>query len=253
MKHPLLACFAAAVFAAASTTQLSAQSANPPPQITVSGAAEVKVVPDEVHFNVGVETRHNELAEAMRQHDQAMTNALRFLKSCGLPDKDVQTDYISVQPDYDYNTSRIVPRAFIVRKSIGFKLTTTTNLAPVLTGLLNNGINQVHSVDFRTSQLRKYRDQARAMAAKAAREKAAALAKELDVKLGKPLNVNAIDSGGWFSRNWGGYNRNAYANNSFNGIQNITAAGGESDSAGETLALGQISVSANVTVTFLLE
>jgi hypothetical protein len=229
----------------------SAQS-TPPPQITVSGAAAVKVVPDEIHLRVGVETRHVELAEAVRSHDQAMTNALRFLKTCGLPDQDVQTDFISVQPDYDH-TSHTVPRAYIVRKSIGIRLTTTTNFAAVVTGLLKNGVNQIHNVDFRTAKLRQYRDQARAMAVKAAREKAHDLAKELGVKCGKPLNVHAVDYSGWAGgSSWGGYGQN-YLNNSFNGVQNITVAAGDADATGDTLALGQISVSANVTASFLIE
>ena len=37
---------------------LSAVSQVPPPQISVTGSAEVKVAPDEIHLSVGVETRH---------------------------------------------------------------------------------------------------------------------------------------------------------------------------------------------------
>ena len=109
------------------------------PQISVSGSAEVKVAPDEVRLSVGVETRDADLNIAKSQHDERIASALKFLRASGVPDKDVQTDFISVSPEYDYNSSRIKPVVYIVRKSIEIKLTTVTNLEPILTGLRRGG------------------------------------------------------------------------------------------------------------------
>lgn len=230
-----------------------AQHVQAPPQINVSGSAEVKVAPDEIRISVGVETRDANLDEAKHQHDERMKTALAFLKSTGVAEKDVQTDFISVQPEYDHNVSRTTPVVYIVRKSIEVKLTTVTNLEPVLTGLLNNGVNYIHNVDFRTTELRKYRDQARAMAIQAAKEKAEALCNELGVKRGKPNSINAHEGGGWrglAGSHWGGRGSHAY----FNVAQNVSQfADAPSDSPGETLSIGQISVSATVNVAFLME
>ena len=77
----------------------------PPPQISVTGSAEIKVVPDEVQISVGVETRDENLDEARRQHDIRMADALAFLKKAGVPDKYVQTDFISVEPQFDTRVS----------------------------------------------------------------------------------------------------------------------------------------------------
>jgi len=227
------------------------QWTQPPPQISVSGSAEVKVVPDEVLISVGVETRNERLSIATKQNDERMTDALKFLKEAGVPDKYVQTDFINVEPEYDLD-HQIVPRFYKARKSIQIKLTTTTNLDFILTGLLDHGANHIHNVDFRTTQLRKYRDQARAMATRAAREKADALAKELGVKCGKPCSVNANEWGGWW--NW---QQNGWGNQGFNSYQNAVqnaaqSNGGSPDSAAETLSIGQISVSASVNVSFLI-
>src|SRR5438552_3585013 len=71
------------------------------PQVSVSGSAEVKVAPDEVDLKVGVEIRHERLEDAKRQNDQRVSNALRFLKSNGVKDKNVQTDYIIIEAVYD--------------------------------------------------------------------------------------------------------------------------------------------------------
>jgi uncharacterized protein YggE len=226
----------------------------PKPQISVTGSAEIKVAPDEINISVGVETRDADLNVATRQNDERMARALAFLKSVDVPDKYVKTDYISVEPDYGPGNERTEPRFYIARKSIEIKLTNVTNLETVLTGLLNNGVNNIHNVDFRTTQLRKYRDEARAMATRAAKEKAEAMAKELGVKCGKPININANEYGGWWSgqrMDWRSRGGGFYGANN---MQNISQNnGGPADSAGETLSIGQISISASVSVSFLID
>src|SRR5438552_1285649 len=100
------------------------QNTQPPPQISVTGSAEVKVAPDEIYIRVGVETRDADLNVAKSQHDELMTHALKFLKTSGVPDKSVQTDFISVSPEYGPDLTKTKPVVYIVRKSIEIKLTT---------------------------------------------------------------------------------------------------------------------------------
>jgi uncharacterized protein YggE len=221
----------------------------PPPTINVSGSAEIKVVPDEIHLRVGVETRHEVLAEAKKQNDERIARALAFLKTNGVMSKNVQTDFISIEPSYDNLVSRTKPTTYIVRKSIEVKSTDIAGFERMLTGLLNSGITDVHNIEFRTSQLRKHRDAARAMAIRAAREKADALAHELGVKLGKVYNISANDWGGWWSPAtsfWGRYGSQMFQNVSQN-------AGGSPETDDSTLSAGQIGVSASVTVSFLIQ
>jgi uncharacterized protein YggE len=225
------------------------------PQINVSGSAEVKVAPDQIHLSVGVETRDENLDVARRQNDERIARALAFLKDGGVKDKDVQTDFISVEPDYNYNSSHVKPVAYIVRKSIEIRVTAITNFEGIVTGLLANGVNYIHGIDFRTSQLRQYRDQARELAIKAAKEKADAMASALGVKRGKVYNINVNDwSGGWggyggrWGAQWGGFNGQ-------NNIQNLGALSDMTgaDTTAETFSVGEISVSATVNVSFLIE
>lgn len=231
------------------------QFAQPPPQINVSGSAEVKVAPNEIRLSVGVETRDQVLDVARRQNDERIASALTFLKGAGVKDKDVQTDFISVMPDYDYNSSHVKPVAYIVRKSIEIRVTAITNFEGIVTGLLTNGVNYIQGIDFRTSQLRQYRDQARELAIKAAKEKADAMASALGVKRGKVYNINVND----WSGGWGGYQNRWGAQWGFNGqVQNVQNPGVLSDAAGadtaaETFSVGEISVSATVNVSFLIE
>jgi len=230
----------------------TAQSNPEPPQISVSGSADVRVPPDEIYVNAGVETRHESLAVAKRENDERISGALEFLKRSGVEDKNIQTDFVGIEPSYDNNNvSRTKPVVYIVQKNIGIKLKKIGNFESVLTGLLTNGVNYVRGIDFRTSELRKHRDAARAMAVHAAREKADALAGELGVKRGKVYRITEYSGGG--SWNWSGgwrYGYGAYQNVSQVASQ---AAGGTPEETEGTFSIGQISVSATVNVSFLIE
>jgi len=244
MTRLILSLAAAALF----TLPAFSQQLPEPPQISVSGSAEVKVAPDEIYLRLGVETRDAALEVAKKQNDERISKALAFLKSKGVADKDVQTDFINIEPTYsDYSSRRV--EVFVVRKTMQVRLTDIKGFEAILTGLLNSGVNNVHGMELRTSELRKHRDTARAMAIRAAREKADALAAELGVKRGKVYTVNANEWGGWWSSS-AGWNARYSGIAQQNAMQN---AGPPSEAADGTLSLGQISVSASVQVSFLID
>lgn len=224
------------------------QAAPLPPQISVSGSAEVKVAPDEIYLSVGVETRHEALEEAKRQNDDQVSKALGFIKSSGVKAKDVQTDFLSVEPAYDNDVSRTKPVTYVVRKSIEIRFTQIQGFEGFVTGLLTNGVTTIHGIDFRTTEMRKHRDTARAMAIRAAREKADAMTAELGVKRGKVYNITTNDWSGWSG--WSSYWGRSGGGMQQNSVQN---AGAPSEIAERTLSIGQISVSASVSVSFLIE
>ncbi|MBT2750183.1 MULTISPECIES: SIMPL domain-containing protein [unclassified Lysobacter] len=254
MKYRLLFALALAVLPA---LPAFAQKANR--NISVSGSAEIKVAPDEILLNVGVESRHPKLDQAKRLNDESVAAALAFLRRSGVPDKDVQTDFISIEPDYERDNSNRtalerstrVPLLYIVRKSIGIKVTRVADFDALLTGLLENGVQYIHGIEFRTSQLRKHRDAARALAIRAAKEKADALTSELGVRRGPAQSISESYSGGWWrsAAGWGNSGGQQL-------MQNVMQNGGGSSDGGEdgaTSAVGQISVNASVNVTFEIE
>ncbi|ALN62240.1 hypothetical protein GLA29479_1355 [Lysobacter antibioticus] len=246
MIHRFL--IAAALLALPPSPVFAAQAE--PRSIHVSGSAEIKVVPDLILLDVGVESRHAQLDQAKRSNDENVAKALAFLKRSGVPDKDVQTDFISIEPTYHTDYSFTKPQIYIVRKSIGIKLSRIGDLENVLTGLLGSGVQYIHGIEFRTSQLRKHRDAARALAVQAAKEKADALVADLGVRRGPVLNVSESYSGGWWrsGSRWG---------NGMSGgqmVQNVMQNSGGGEAAdGETLSVGQISVSASVSASFAIE
>jgi uncharacterized protein YggE len=215
-----------------------------PPTISVSGSAEVRVPPDEVLLTLGIETRHRNIDDAKNMNDQRMAALLRFLKDAGIEPKDVQTDYVAIRAEYQRDRPEVTDLYF-VQRNVGLRLRKVADFEKVLTGSLKSGVNQVHGIDFTTTELRKHRDAARQLAIRAAREKANDLAKELEVKVGKVLSIS--------ENTWGGYwNPRGYNNMSQNVMQNAIAAepAGDPESG---LSVGQISITATVQVSFQLE
>jgi uncharacterized protein len=224
-------------------------AAAPPPMITVSGSAEVKVRPDEVILRIGVESRNVNLMEAKSQNDAAVAKTLAFLRK-EIDSKNIQTDLFSFEPVYEREHDRIKPTAYWARNSIEVKITDIKKLDGIISGVMATGVNTIHGVEFRTSELRKHRDTARALAVKAAIEKADAAAKELNVGRGKIYNLTVNENGWGYGGGWWG-SRYSSSNLSQNAMQ-VAPGGGVGDDSESALSAGQISISASVTASFLV-
>ncbi len=242
----------AAAILTATTCVLPARADEPtaPRQIQVTGDAEVRVAPDEVLLTLGVETSDKDLAVAKQQNDERVKKVLLLATEQGIDPKDVQTEYISIEPKYRYSDDQSTFIAFFVRKTILITLKDISGFESLLSAALESGVNYVHGIEFRTTELRRYRDQARALAIQAAKEKATALAEGLGQKVGIPQSIRE-DRAGWYSSYsswWGGRWGGGPAQNV---IQNAGPA--SSDSLEGSVAPGQIAVQASVTVVFELE
>jgi uncharacterized protein len=170
-----------------------------PGQIAVTGDAEIRVVPDEVILSLGVETWDKNLQKATDENDRIVSAVLALARKYDIEPQHVQTDYVNIEPRYRngyYEESDFI--GFFVHKTVVITLRDLTRFEDVLKDALEAGVNYVHGVEFRTTELRKYRDQARALAIKAAQEKAVALAGELDQEVGAPTHIQEVHSS-WYS------------------------------------------------------
>jgi uncharacterized protein YggE len=224
----------------------SAQTSPEQHTISVTGDAEVKVVPDRVTIMFGVETRDNNLEIASSKTDAAVKRVIAAARRLGVDENDIQTDLIQVSISYDEKAHGIISY-YTTSKGIQVVLKDASKFESLLQAGLKAGGNKIDDVLFTTSEIRKYRDQARAMAVKAAIDKAHDLATAAGVHIAdKPLNINSSSAGGF----WYGYGRGrSYGYQ--NAVQNSTAASGETTEG--SVALGKISVSATVEMIFQIE
>ncbi len=217
--------------------------------IDITGDAAINVAPDRVRINFGVETRNKVLDTAIAQNDAIVRRVIGAARDLHVDDGDIQTENIHVELHYDDHDGTVVDY-YEVTKSVQVFLRDVSKFEALLTSVLHAGANRIYDVEFSTSELRKYRDQARALAVKAAIEKANDLAGAAGLKVaGKPLGVSTYSYGGgsWYSACCG----NRYGSQlSQNVVQNI--GGGGIGSEG-TVALGKIAVTASVTMRFRVE
>jgi len=216
-----------------------------PRTISSTGEAVVFVVPDEVVINFGVETFDANLDKSKSSNDKFAAALVQAVKDLKVEPKHISTDVMTVDIRYRSSTPLIL-EGYVCRRAYSVKLRDVTLFEKFIDTILKNGANQLHGFDFRSTELRKHRDQARKMAIIAAKEKANDLAKELECRVGKPRTIAEGYSGGY----GGSFNRMNSFGNAQVQVQGEAVAGAGND---DTLPLGQIAIRASVSVTFDLE
>jgi uncharacterized protein YggE len=222
-------------------------------RITVNGESLVTVAPDRIVVTFGVDTRDVTLAPAKLQNDTIVKRALAAIKTMGIPDRDVQTDRLSIEQRFESSRGgQQVLAGYTVRNMFVVTLSDPAKVDTLISTALDAGVNYLLNVDFQTTELKKYREQARDTAIRAAKEKAEKLASALGEKVGHALQINEDSRSSnvsyyssWSSSNWGSP-RNANVGLSQNAI---AISSGETV---ETVAIGKVGVRSNVTVVFEL-
>ena len=73
------------------------------PKITVNGEAVIKVQPDQIIITFGIETWDKNIMAAKQENNEILKRAVAVIKESGIPDKDIQTDHLSIEPRYGDN------------------------------------------------------------------------------------------------------------------------------------------------------
>jgi uncharacterized protein YggE len=206
-----------------------------PKVVRVVGTAEIKVVPDRAVIEIGVEKQDPSASVAKHAEDAAARRILAALRGNGIDDKDIQTTFLSLQPQ-SYTRKGVRISYFVAAQTMTITVRDLAKLDTLLEALIKAGGNRIDSIGYETSDLRKYRDQARDMAVKAAHEKAGALAKALGQDIGKAQSIEEVPEAEYGA-----------ANTRFN----YAFAVPERDK-GPSIAVGQKSISASVMVSFEL-
>jgi uncharacterized protein YggE len=223
------------------------------PLVTVSGQAEVMVVPDEVVFRLVVDNVNLKLSAAKSETDNDVKKVFALASTYKIAPQDVQTDYVRVSERYTEKLQN-KPREFrgySVSHTIVILLKDISRFDSLLSDIINAGISDVSDVTFRASEMRKYMDEARTLAIKAAREKAVALAGAVGQRIGKANNITEV--GMSVSSAYGDDEDNSMSNSS--NYSNTSAAEiGRSvaDNQG-TIAPGMISITVRVRASFELD
>ena len=236
------------------------QAEEKPPTITVSGSAQIQVVPDKAVLTFSIESREENLDASVKDNDTKVKAVVDFLKASGVEARYIRTEVITINPIYESrnnwqsksvaqqsinapgfapnvaNTNKspkLKPVGYMAKRQIALTIKNLQRFEVIYRGLIERGVNDVGGIQFQSSELRKHKDEARLKAIQAAREKAAALAGALGAKLFKVQTITE-GSGSW---------RPMFQNS-------ISMAPSESS---EGVEAGMIQISATVNVVFVLK
>lgn len=211
----------------------------PTPLVNVNGEHIIKVEPDGANVNFMIITTNKDLQTAKRENDALVSKAIVFLKKQNIADKDIQTTRVDLQPYNEYVKDEKPIPMFRAQQSLTFKVKDLNKLTDLLTGLVDLGVNNIQNVQFTSSKLEELQSEARAKAMLDAKRKATILAEAIGQKVGNAFTINDnTSSNGYYPRV-----QYAMAYKS----ADMMESGGQAP-----IASGEIEITANVQVSFLL-
>jgi uncharacterized protein YggE len=206
------------------------------PQISVTGEGKVKVTPDRVLINVGVLNTGKDAKEVKTLNDETVDKVIKFLKKSGVNAADYKTNNVSLHKSYDYEKKK---QNYQANQSISITLKDLSKYDEIMMGLNDAGVNNIQGVEFKSSKMEELEKEARKKAMLNAKQKAEDYVSVLGQKVGKALLIS--DSSQAYSP------QPMYKNTM---AMDMSMPSGESQ---ETLAVGELEIIANVSVTFVLE
>jgi uncharacterized protein len=208
----------------------------PERSVSVSGTSTLYVKPDRVTVHFAVETSDPDLTKAKAANDAASRRVLEVIKSHHIEDRDVQTQVMRSGRDYEQTPDR--HQRFVgydVRREYAVTLRDLDQFEPLMDSLLASPEFTDQKYEFASSQRDQQLDQARQLAIRMAKQRAEAIAAELNCRLGTPWTISESTSR---------YEPSGSGGNLFGG-------GGGGD-ASSVAPLGQIEVTDTVNVSFEL-
>jgi uncharacterized protein YggE len=207
--------------------------------IQTSSTGEVKASPDRAMISASVETNHQDAKVAQAQNAQAMASVMAALTNAGISEDDLQTTGYSIYPVYDSSGSSLLPRTvqtYRVVNTLVITLRDVNRSGEIIDLAVANGANRVDSIAFTLSEERQQqvRAQAITVAVRMARADADAVAGAAGLTI---LRVKDITVGQ-------NYYPISYRNAEY-------AGAGDKTMAATPIVAGDVTVSAQVTVTYL--
>jgi uncharacterized protein YggE len=230
--------------------------------VTVSGMSQIQVVPDEVVLSLSVKTEdEKDLLKAKADNDQRTNKILKLVKESGVEDKQIKIDCLEIHQQYDRDHELL---KHCVNRGIDVTLNDFSLVEKVLSDALQAGATGVSGVLFTTTKHREYQFETRRLAVEFAREKASHLAELNGVALGKPVRIEeGVEGdnhtfGGGMAMGSAMVQENSHETRTqlVSLKEDVTQKKSPADAPPNntgTVAPGQLTISATVTITFELK
>jgi uncharacterized protein len=165
----------------------SAAAWTPGPIIQSSASAEVRVAPDRAAISLGVMTRGSSVAQASAENARRQQAVIAAVRAQGIPAERIATMGYNVHPDYRHD-----PRGereptisgYTVNNTIRVEVHQIERVGQIIDAALGAGANNMHGLNFWSSNVDDARRRALAEAVSRARADAEAMAQAAGGQLG---------------------------------------------------------------------
>lgn len=206
--------------------------------LTVSGRGEIRLVPNIASVTIGVRTMGANVSEVVAANAAQVADVMEALSALGIPAEDMQTSNFNVYANQSYDPVTGLPTEinnYSVENTVTVLARDLTKLGELLDRAVSAGANSIWGVSFDVDDKSATQAQARDMAVQNAIEQAQALAAAAGVELGNIISINYVPSGYFYGPMYG------------------MGGGGAAAEASTSILPGQITVGADVTVTFAIK
>ncbi|WP_246594367.1 SIMPL domain-containing protein [Mameliella sediminis] len=155
-------------------------------RLTVSGEARVAAVPDMATISLGATGRGKTAVEAMNATSGAVDAILTTLRDLGIEARDIQTTQLRVgeQTRWDRERNEDIFIGYAASNTVRVRVRDLDGIGALLSGVLDDGANQLQSLSFGVQDPRAVEDEARRRAVADAMAKAKLYAEAAGVALG---------------------------------------------------------------------
>jgi hypothetical protein len=175
---------------AMAAAQSPTDSDEPTRQISVNGTGRIFIEPDIADVQLGVTFQGDTAKEASDKAAEAMNAVLAALLELGIPEKDIQTTQLSINPVYDWNDSPPNIEGWEASNIVTVTVRDVTMVGDVVDAATSAGATNVNGVTFRVDDPTAAEAQARDAAVADARAKADQLAAAAGVTIVGVISIS---------------------------------------------------------------
>ena len=159
-------------------------------ELAVVGEGKIEAVPDTAYIDVGITVdKAPSVAEVQKKINEINNKIISSLKEIGIGKADIKTSNYSINPNYKYENDENKADGYSGNVTVEIKVRDPQMASKVIETVTSAGANQIHGSRFVIDKPEQYREEARNIAIKNAKEQAEKIAKNLGVRLGKITNI----------------------------------------------------------------
>lgn len=160
------------------------------PVITVTGTAQMDVVPDQARIQAGVTAQAANAQAAAAANAKAMAAVIEAAKSAGIAEADMQTMRLSLAPMRENRDKPMQVTAFRASNQVTLRLRAVDGVANVIDKLIGAGATDIGSIEFVVSNADQVADRLRGAAVEDAKRKAELYAKAAGSTVGRAVAIS---------------------------------------------------------------